>query len=229
MCLEDMVPNIGSLLNSNLEPRIAKLLHEIGNIASKEKVSVYAVGGMVRDLVLGRTVKDADISVVGDGPEFAKKTAVELGGEVVAVSQFGTATVDFGWIRTDIVTARSETYESPGTLPKVQPGSIEDDMRRRDFTVNAMATSIMPDNWGVLLDPAGGFSDCARRELRAIYDCSFADDPTRALRALRYAYRLDFAITETTRALMERDIHHMVSVSSARVGAEFRKILFRTQ
>jgi tRNA nucleotidyltransferase (CCA-adding enzyme) len=163
--------------------------------------------------------------VVGNGGRFARAVAEKLKGSVRAVSQFGTAIIDTPAGVMDIVTARSETYSSPAALPDIKPSSIEDDLARRDFSVNAMALSVMPGKWGTMLDPHHGFGDCARKKVRVLHEKSFQDDPTRIFRAVRYEVRLGFKIEVETSEWLERDLMMIDRLSGARALAELRKML----
>jgi tRNA nucleotidyltransferase (CCA-adding enzyme) len=162
---------------------------------------LYLVGGAVRDLLLGRKVVDVDLVVADDAPALARRLARDLGGRAKVHGRFGTATVELpDGARLDVATARAEAYERPGALPLVRPGSIADDLARRDFTVNAMAAEIGRAGTLALLDPFGGREDLRRGVIRALHPESFSDDPTRAFRAVRYANRLGFRIEPRTRA-----------------------------
>jgi tRNA nucleotidyltransferase (CCA-adding enzyme) len=194
-------------------------------MAAEAKLEAYLAGGTVRDLVLGATPRDPDLVIVGQATTYAVRLAEALGGDAGTPSEFGTITVTVGGRIIDIATARSETYDKPGALPTVSPSDIETDLRRRDFTVNAMAISIMPGQVGRLVDPSNGFSDCARRRLRILHPGSFADDPTRAIRAVRYMVRLGFELETATSEAMERDLHFMDAVSGPRIRAELEKLL----
>jgi tRNA nucleotidyltransferase (CCA-adding enzyme) len=161
-------------------------------------VPVYLVGGAVRDLLRGHPRSDIDLVVVGDPPELARV----LGAATVAAhDRFGTAKLHLDGHQVDIARARTETYPHPGALPVVEPAAaIEADLARRDFTVNAMAIPLGGEPR--LIDPHGGREDLARRLLRVLHDRSFIDDPTRAIRAARYAARLGFEIEARTLALL---------------------------
>ena len=153
----------------------------------------------MRDLLLGIPVRDLDFAVEGDAVSVARDVARELGVEARVHGRFATATVASGGERLDFAATRSETYERPGALPRVEPASIEEDLGRRDFSVHAMALSLSPARGRRLLDPFGGREDLARRRLRILHPRSFEDDPTRAYRAARYANRLGFSIEPRTR------------------------------
>jgi tRNA nucleotidyltransferase (CCA-adding enzyme) len=177
---------------------------------------VYLVGGAVRDLLLGRERADVDIAVEGDAAAIGRR----LGGEIRAHERFATATVSVDGGEIDLVTARSETYARPGALPEVRPASLSEDLARRDFTVNAMSVPLVGEP--ELIDPHGGLDDLREGTLRVLHERSFVDDPTRALRAARYAARYGFALEpETERLLREADLD---TVSRDRVRAELRKL-----
>src|SRR5262249_60908715 len=162
---------------------------------------VYLVGGLVRDLLLARpaTVGDLDLIVEGDHGDLARRLAARLGGRVREHPTFLTATVELpGRRRLDIATARRERYLRPGALPEVAAGSIREDLWRRDFSVNALAVRLRPEAWGELLDPTGGGEDLRRKEIRILHPLSFVEDPTRILRAGRFATRLDFRLEPAT-------------------------------
>ncbi len=175
----------------------------------------YLVGGAVRDLLLGEARADLDVVVEGD----VRPLAEALGGELVEHERFQTANVEMGDLDVDIARARTETYAHPGALPDVAPATIEEDLARRDFTVNAMA---LPLAGGELIDPHDGLDDLRAGVLRTLHPGSFQDDPTRALRAARYAARLGFALEPQTEAeLREADLS---LVSEDRVVSELGRI-----
>ena len=187
------------------------------------------MGGAVRDLLLGQRAIDLDLSVVGGGPEFSTELAMELGGEVASHSQFGTSKVRISDVTVDLAMARSESYLRPGALPTVAPGSIQSDLARRDFSINAIAVSLMPDSWGELLDPHGGELDIRQGAIRVLHEGSFRDDATRVLRAIRYAQRLGFSLESATGELMARDLHYLEAISGERVRNEVRRIFQEEQ
>lgn len=164
----------------------------------------FLVGGAVRDLLLGAETVDLDVAVEGNAEAVALHLAERLGGEVRAHGRFGTATVRAPGIQVDLATARSETYPEPGALPDVEPATLDEDLGRRDFTVNAMAMSLSHDRLGEIKDPHGGREDLDARVIRVLHKASFVDDPTRLLRAARYATRFGFALeTDTERLARE--------------------------
>jgi tRNA nucleotidyltransferase (CCA-adding enzyme) len=178
---------------------------------------VYLVGGAVRDLLLGRGRADIDLVVEGDAAALAR----QLGAEVIAHERFGTAKVKLDGHQLDIAGARSESYPRPGALPVVMGGAdLAADLRRRDFTINAMAIPLQGEPR--LIDPYGGEADLAVGQLRVLHDSSFVDDPTRALRAARYASRFGFGLEEGTGELIrEADL---ATVSADRREAELLRL-----
>ena len=182
---------------------------------------VYLVGGTVRDILLGRTSFDVDIAVEGDALAFARR----LGGDVTGHGRFGTAVVRFPdghhW---DVVTARRETYREPAALPDVEAGTIEDDLARRDFTVNAMAASL-GDDFGRVVDPHGGRPDLEARVIRVLHPGSFVDDPSRIFRAVRYETRLGFHMDAETEGLARAGLAGVALLSATRFTEEVVAIL----
>jgi tRNA nucleotidyltransferase (CCA-adding enzyme) len=181
---------------------------------------VYLVGGSVRDILLGGRPYDLDL-VAEQDPD---AVAARLGGELVAHDRFGTATVNVGGFSYDIARARRETYAHPGALPDVAPATLDEDLRRRDVTVNAIALPLAGAHAGELRAVPGALDDLDARLLRVLHDRSFIDDPTRLLRLARYASRLGFEIEPHTRELAlgaARD-GALKTVSGPRIGAELR-------
>jgi tRNA nucleotidyltransferase (CCA-adding enzyme) len=189
---------------------------------------VYLVGGTVRDILLGEPNFDVDIVVEGDAIGLANDLADDLDGRVRAHRAFGTAVVLYGDDeRVDLVTARRETYHAPAVLPTVEPGSIEEDLHRRDFTINAMAVSLKGEALGELVDPFGGREDLEAKRIRVLHDRSFIDDPTRILRAIRYEDRYGFRMDDETVALARSCIAtgHVGDLSGARLRDELIALL----
>ncbi|MFY9552480.1 MAG: tRNA nucleotidyltransferase, partial [Thermoanaerobaculia bacterium] len=167
---------------------------------------MYLAGGVVRDLLLGRPVKDLDLAVEGDAEAYSRSLAEALSASRRAHGRFGTATLELpSGDRLDVASTRRETYAGPGALPDVTSGGpIEEDLRRRDFTVNALALEVAPGRR--LVDPFGGRADLARGVIRFLHALSPQDDPTRALRAVRYANRLGFRIAPSARTAIRAAI-----------------------
>ena len=213
-------------LIAGLDDGHRRALEMVRRLALKANLPVFLVGGPVRDFLLGTPVVDLDFCIEGDAVDFGKRLASETGGSVTAHSRFGTATVLFDGTRLDLVTARCETYSRPGQLPEVSWSSISDDLRRRDFTVNAMALPIAPTE-GSLLDPLGGLDDLRTGFIRILHSRSFEDDPTRMFRALRYEQRFGFQIEDSTMECLVSAISasHMNAVSGDRWRHEIERIL----
>jgi tRNA nucleotidyltransferase (CCA-adding enzyme) len=185
---------------------------------------VYLVGGAVRDILLDRRGFDVDIAVEGDGITFARALAEALGGDVLEHGTFGTAVVSYDGARVDVATARTEHYEAPAVLPVVEHASLEEDLVRRDFTVNAMAMSLQGEDFGHLVDPFNGRSDLDAGLIRVLHDRSFVDDPTRLFRAIRYEHRFGFRMEEHTEALARESIAtgHVTDLTGPRIREELR-------
>jgi tRNA nucleotidyltransferase (CCA-adding enzyme) len=189
---------------------------------------VYLVGGTVRDILLGERGFDVDIAVEGDGIAFAEELGRALGGRVHPHEKFRTAAVLYGeGGRVDVVTARTEFYESPAALPAVERASIREDLFRRDFTINAMAVSLKGDDFGRLVDPFGGRRDLDERVIRVLHNLSFIDDPTRIFRAVRYENRYGFRMDDHTLQLARSciELGLVGDVSSARLRDELEALL----
>ena len=164
----------------------------------KNSWRVYLVGGPVRDVLLNLTIKDLDFGVEGDAPVLAQQLADGLGGRVVTHPRFMTASLVLPDLRADLVTARREVYPRPGDLPRVFPGSVSEDLSRRDFSINALALPL-GEEAPQILDPEGGLADLDAGLVRVLHERSLRDDPTRLLRAARYEQRLDFELEGQTR------------------------------
>ncbi len=222
MGMQDM---FRSLMGLMLPGPAFAFLREAGEKAAARNEHLYMVGGIVRDLLLKRPTMDIDLAVEGNGPGLAYELASISGAGVTVHRRFGTATLRLGDFSVDIATTRSETYDTPGALPKVQPGRMKEDLSRRDFSVNAMAVSLAPDDFGALLDPLGGMEDLQRQSIRILHEKSFTDDPTRAWRAVRYEQRLGFHIEPGTLLLLQRDLPLMDNVSGDRIRHELELVL----
>jgi tRNA nucleotidyltransferase (CCA-adding enzyme) len=179
---------------------LARRVAAARRLAQQKNVPLYLVGGAVRDLYLRRPVVDVDLVVEGDAVAFAKELARDLGAKVALHGRFGTAVVTLpAGGHLDLAGARTEEYDRPGALPRVRPAPISEDLRRRDFTINAMALEVGKAGRPALLDPFGGRADLRRKLVRMLHPRSPFDDATRAFRAVRYANRLGFAIERRTR------------------------------
>jgi tRNA nucleotidyltransferase (CCA-adding enzyme) len=212
-----------------LPPNVVETLCALGKLAGARKTSAFVVGGVVRDLVLGIPNDDLDIVVEEPAEAFAAAAAAALGGSVKAHTRFGTAILMLpGGLKIDLATARSETYVRPGALPDVRPGAaIRDDLRRRDFTINSMAIRLGPDGLSALLDPYSGMDDLREGSIRVLTDRSFEDDPTRVLRAVRFAARFGFDLEDHTEELLREGVRRgfLSTVSGERIMNELALIL----
>jgi tRNA nucleotidyltransferase (CCA-adding enzyme) len=187
----------------------------------------YLVGGAVRDLLRGADAVDLDIAVEGDARSAARALADRLGGVVREHERFGTATVRAGELIFDLATTRRESYPEPGALPTVERASLDEDLSRRDFTINTMAVGLTGDDLGHLYDPCGGVADLEEGVVRVLHERSFIDDPTRLLRAVRYEVRLGFRMDRRTEDLARSAAagDALRTVSGARVRDELLDLL----
>ena len=204
------------------QPRAARLLEALAGVEG-----AYLVGGAVRDLLRSGEPLDLDVVVEGDSAEAARRAATNLGGVVTVHDRFGTATVTAPEVTFDLATARRERYPRPGALPEVEAAPLDEDLRRRDFTVNAIALALDGPEPGAVRAPPGAREDLDAGRLRVLHDASFLDDPTRLLRLVRYAARLRFAIEPATEELARSAVaaRALTTVSGARVGDELRLLL----
>ena len=217
-------------LQKSLSPELWQLIKLAGEMGASQGQPLYLVGGRVRDLLLGLADDapadgDMDLVVEGDALALAQGLARGHGGEVVAHPRFGTAKYRRGDLIIDLAFARSETYSRPGVLPLVRPGSIDTDLTRRDFTINAMALHLSPPHIGTLLDPFDGQSDLEEGLVRILHPASFIDDATRIMRAIRYEQRLDFRLEQGTQGLLIRDLPYLETVGVDRLRHEMELIL----
>ena len=232
---------IRALLEQALAPHMLALVHRIAGAAQEMGYSLYFVGGLVRDLLLGTPIVDVDLVVEGDAVELARHLSRQFGGRVVAHGRFGTAK----WIlnrhvwqevteaplepeeadeAVDFVTARTEFYTHPTALPQVERSSIKQDLHRRDFTINTLAIRLDPPHWGELLDFYGGEADLEEEVIRVLHSLSFIDDPTRILRAARLETRLGFHLDPRSEELIANALPLLDRVSGDRIRHEFEQI-----
>ncbi len=212
-----------------LLPEIVRgAVREVGALSGERGLRAYVVGGFVRDMLLGRPNLDVDVVVEGDAVEFANDAARKMGGRVKVHRRFGTAVLVLSReLHMDVTSARTEYYTRPGALPTVERSSLRQDLLRRDFSVNAMAASIIPDTFGDITDPFGGLRDLGRGSLRALHSLSFVEDPTRVLRAARFETRFGFKMEPTTESLARHAVEMCLleDISGARIRAELFDIL----
>ncbi len=219
-------------MNMCLNDRIFKLLSEV---ITAEKVQGYVIGGYVRDCILKREHpgKDIDIVVIGSGIEIAKKVAgrISPGLKPSVFKNFGTAMFRFDDYEVEFVGARKESYERGSRKPYVENGSLEDDQKRRDFTINALAYSLNQETYGQFLDPFGGLEDLKNKIIRTPLDPerTFSDDPLRMMRAIRFAAQLKFTIEEQTFRSIADNAERITIVSAERITTELNKIISSDQ
>lgn len=205
------------------------IFKDIKDLIAKENCEAYIVGGYVRDMLLNRPSKDIDIVVVGDGIELAKKFATQAHevSDFAYFKTFGTAMVKtMGW-EVEFVGARKESYSPDSRKPSITIGSIEDDQNRRDFTINALAVSLMPHSYGELIDPFGGLTDLENKRIRTPLDpdITFSDDPLRMMRGIRFSAQLNFEILPETFEAIKRNANRIKIISTERINDELNKIL----
>jgi tRNA nucleotidyltransferase (CCA-adding enzyme) len=203
-------PSIGRSLSSWLKSRfpsdVSNLLRLSGEVAEGLGFNAYLVGGSVRDLLRGEENLDIDIVIEGDGITFAKALGEKLNVCVKSHQRFNTAQVITDKFKLDVATARTEYYESPAALPKVEISSIKKDLYRRDFTINTLAIKLNPRDFGLLIDFFGGQRDLREKTIRVLHNLSFIEDPTRAFRAIRFSERFGFKISRHTENLIKSAI-----------------------
>ncbi len=218
--------NLARKIEEKLPAEMVSLIRMAARLAVSQKEKLYLVGGAVRDLLLGKTTFDIDLVVEGDAIELAERLTQHIPAEITTHPRFHTAKLELeGKFSIDLTTARKESYAHPGALPTVQPGSLANDLFRRDFTVHAMAISLNPNSYGELIDLHGGKHDLEHKLIRVLHEKSFVDDATRIWRALRYATRFDFAIEANTLKLLKRDIDMLDTISGDRIRYELECVL----
>lgn len=216
--------NFSKLIEKQLPPELVNFMWVAGEMANSRGEKLYLVGGVVRDLLLEQANLDLDLVVEGNAIELAQQLKLNKG-KITTHPRFNTAKLQWNDRSVDLATARSETYEKPGALPAVTPSSIDDDLSRRDFTINAMAIRLNPGDYGKLVDPHGGRDDLQNKRIRILHEKSFTDDATRIWRALRYEQRLDSHLEKRTLVLLQRDIPMLETISADRIRYEIECIL----
>lgn len=222
--------NVSDRLANRLSDARLRVLANISSLAARQGMDVYLVGGSVRDILANSPVLDIDVMASGGSARLVESILAEDGAEMRKSSAFGTWTLAAaGGVQFDLSTARRETYDRPGALPTVAPGTILDDLARRDFSVNAMAISLAGNSWGDLLDPHGGVRDLERGVLRVLHDRSFENDATRILRAVRYSRRACLSLEPRTATLLERGLSYLETISGDRIRREIERIFLDPQ
>jgi tRNA nucleotidyltransferase (CCA-adding enzyme) len=198
--------NLSTWLKERFPNEVHRTLLLAGEVAETMGYNAYLVGGSVRDLLLGQANLDIDLVIEGDGIRFAKELGEKLKGKLRSHHRFGTANIRTESLRLDVATARTEYYESPAALPKVEMSSIKKDLYRRDFTINTLAIKLNVRDFGQLIDFFGGQRDLREKTIRVLHNLSFVEDPTRAFRAVRFAERFGFKLSRHTENLIKSAI-----------------------
>ncbi len=215
-------------MNFNGDLEQTKVFKTVATEAERLGFETYAVGGYVRDLLLKRPCKDIDFVCVGSGIQLAEAVAKELSNAPVGTfKNFGTAMVKYQDLDLEFVGARKESYRSESRKPIVEDGTLEDDQKRRDFTINAMAISLNKKNYGELIDPFGGVAHLAKKIIKTPLtpEITFSDDPLRMIRAIRFASQLNFDIEADTFEAITKNISRLKIVSLERITDELNKII----
>ena len=213
----------------NLKEHIThKVFSTCGRIADKKGAKAYVIGGFVRDILLKRDSKDIDIVTEGNGMELAQDTAKALNiTKVTLFKTYGTAAFKTSDLELEFVGARSESYSKDSRNPVVQSGTIEEDQKRRDFTINALAISLNKENFGELIDPFNGLEDLENKIIRTPLDpnITYSDDPLRMMRAIRFATQLDFEIEESSFSSIKDNSERIDIITKERIADELNKII----
>lgn len=219
-----MSQNLSKQINQYSSLEVLNIIRIASQKARNQGQKLYLVGGIVRDLMLGKPSFDLDFSIEGGALNLARSIGEEVGQCVMNYPRFGTATIRFASIQVDIAAARTETYSHPGALPQVKPASLLEDLYRRDFTINAMAIDISASHFGDLIDPLKGEEDLKKGLIRVIHEKSFTDDSTRIFRAIRYEQRLGFKIEKQTIEWALRDRGFINNISGERIRHEMELV-----
>lgn len=204
-----------------------KIFEIISETAAEHGVRAFVIGGFVRDCFLQRPRNDIDIVVEGSGIEIAKAAGEKVGSKVSVFKNFGTAMFKYNGMQIEFVGARKESYNRNSRKPIVENGTLEDDQKRRDFTVNALAFSLQKEDYGNLVDPFGGVADLQKGLLRTPLDpdITYSDDPLRMIRAIRFAAQLNFTIVPESIESIKRNKNRLEILSRERIAEEMNKIL----
>ncbi len=216
------------MLDSHLSAEQSKAVATVRDAAENANLNLFLTGGAMRDMMGGFAIRDLDFTVEGGTVKFAKAIAQKAHAEVLSVDE-PRKSVELlfpGKVAASISMARQEKYPKPGGKPQIQPATIHDDLSGRDFTVNAIALSLGKASRGLLLDPANGLGDLSRKELRAINNYAFYDDPSRILRLIRFRVRLGFAVDERTQSQYDnvREAKLETKISSTALEQELRQL-----
>ncbi len=219
-----MITFAAALMKQHLQHPVFSV---ISRLAGKQNVKAYAIGGFVRDIFLERPSKDIDITVLGNGIDFAELVARALQVKVSVFKNFGTAMLRYQDVEVEFVGARKESYRADSRKPIVENGTLDDDQKRRDFTINALAIALHPDEYGELIDPFNGLQHLEQRLIKTPLNPleTFSDDPLRMMRAVRFASQLDFIIDEEALQAIRTQKQRISIVSQERITDELNKIM----
>src|SRR6202521_1866207 len=217
------------LLETRLTPDQQRALALVTDVARAHEMNIFLTGGAVRDILSGFVIRDLDFAVQGN-PLKLHKDFEKAGATIEAVDET-TRPILFvlpGNVRGEITAIRSEKYEKPGRAPEILAGTIYDDMRRRDFTVNAMALSLNPGSRGLLTDPFNGMADIEAKVLRILHNYAFVEDPSRLLRALRFAARFQWPLEERSQARFEsaKENNYIEYITGKAIGREIEQLAY---
>jgi poly(A) polymerase len=203
------------------------VFNKLSELADATGTEIYVIGGYVRDIFLNRPSKDIDILVIGNGIKFAEAAGKLLETKVSVFKNFGTAMLRYGDLEIEFVGARKESYRLESRKPIVENGTLEDDQKRRDFSINAMALGLNTPNFGTLLDPFDGVKDLENKLIRTPLNPveTFSDDPLRMMRAIRFATQLDFTISEDAIEAIKKNSERIKIVSAERITDELNRII----
>jgi tRNA nucleotidyltransferase (CCA-adding enzyme) len=215
------------MMESRLTPEQQKGVTLVQDVARAHEMNVYLVGGVVRDIISGAAIRDLDFAVQGNALKLQKD--LERSGAIVQGVDENLKTLFLllpGNLRGEVTSTRQETYDKPGKPPEIAPATINEDVRRRDFTVNAMALSLNPGSRGLLLDPFNGVADIEGKLIRILHNYSFLEEPSRLIRATRFAARLDWTLEERTKARYDaaKENDYMAHVNRKLLGHEIEQI-----
>ena len=219
---------MSSILNNIKDKTTLKVLSVLKEISEQKNQSIYVIGGYVRDVLLNRTTKDIDIMIEGSGVDLANETAKKLAIKKVSIfKNFGTAMFNYNGLDVEFVGARKESYRTDSRKPIVENGNLQDDQNRRDFTINALAINLHPNNYGEVIDPFNGLEDLKNKIIRTPLnpDITYSDDPLRMMRAIRFASQLNFTIEEQSLLSITKNKERINIISKERITDELNKII----
>jgi tRNA nucleotidyltransferase (CCA-adding enzyme) len=231
-CVRKLMPDFIYLMETRLTPDQQRALTLVTEVARAHEMNVFLTGGAVRDIISGFIIRDLDFSVQGNALKLQKE--FEKAGAVLEGTDDNTRSLMLllpGNVRAEVTSTRSERYEKPGKPPEITPGTIYDDMRRRDFTVNAMALSLNPGSRGLLTDPFNGMADIEAKVLRILQNYAFYEDPSRLIRATRLATRFHWTLEERTQARYDaaKENNYIENISDRALGHEIEQLAHEDQ